>query len=154
MGVAMGTLVWAGFAASVLAACAFWLLRTARLTLFSPTTLLGCMVHGDPRLPLTETTGVVLFMIVGSTLVPMLYAVAMRAAGGFGWGTGSLVGLVHGLLTTGLLPWVAGSSACVRQGHLPRPGTLAMGWGRGTPAAVVAGHVVYGAILGAVAGAA
>jgi hypothetical protein len=150
----MGTLMWAGFAASVLAACTFWLLRTTGLTRFSPTTLLGCMVHRDPRLPLTETTGVVLFMLVGTTLVPMLYAVAMRAAGGLGWGTGVVVGLVHGALTAGLLPWVAGSSACVRDGHLPRPGRLALGWGRGTPAAVVAGHVVYGAIVGAVAGAA
>lgn len=150
----METLVWAGFAASVLAACAFWVLRSARVTRFSPTLLLGCMVHRDPRLPLTETTGVVLFMLLGSTLVPLLYSVAMRAAGGAGWGSGAVVGLVHGALTAAALPWVAGASACVRSGHLPRPGRLALGWGRGTPAAVVAGHVVYGAILGAVVGAA
>jgi hypothetical protein len=140
--------------ASVLAACAFWLLRTTRLTRFSPTTLLGCLVSRDPRLPLTETAGVVLFMLLGCTLLPLAYSFAMRATGGAGWQSGSLVGLVHGVLAAGTLEWVGAASACVRDGHLPRPGRLGLAWGRATPAAVVAGHVVYGAVLGAVAGAA
>ncbi|MDB4948770.1 MAG: hypothetical protein JWM27_1419 [Gemmatimonadetes bacterium] len=154
MGTTWGTLVLAGFTASVLSACAFWLFRALKVTEFSPTTQLGCLVSGDPRLPLTETVGVVLFMLLGCTLLPLLYAAAMRGLGGVGWGTGAAVGAVHGVLAAAGLPWAARYSACVRNGHLPLPGMLGVRWGAATPAVVVAGHVLYGAVLGAVMGAA
>jgi hypothetical protein len=154
MGTSMSTLVWAGLTASVLAACAFWLFRTLGLTEFSPTTQLGCMIYDDPRLPLTETVGVVLFMLLGCTLVPAAYALAMRSVGGAGWGTGALVGGLHGALVAVGLPWLARANRCVRNGGMRAPGRLGLGWGPATPAGIVVGHVVYGAVLGAVVAAA
>jgi hypothetical protein len=154
MGTTLATLVWAGFTASVLAACAFWLFRALGLTEYSPTLLLGCLLYDDPRLPLTETVGVVLFMLLGCTLLPLVYALVLRAMGGAGWATGALAGGLHGALTAAGLPWTARASRCVKKGRMRAPGRLGLGWGRATPAGIVVGHVVYGAVLGAVIAAA
>lgn len=139
---------WSGFVASILAACAFWLFRSFGWTRFSPGTQLGCLFYREPGVPLTETVGFLLFLLLGVTLVPAAYAVAMRPAGGAGWGSGLLVGLLHGLATVAVLPLLARFDACVREGRLPEPGRFGLGWGRATPAAVLTGHLVYGGILG------
>lgn len=154
MGTTWITIIWAGFAASVLAACAFWLFRSFEWTRFSPTSLLGCIFRDDPTIPLTETVGLVLFIGLGSTLVPAAYAWAMQLFGGAGWGTGLAVGALNGALLAGALPWIGKASRCVRARRLPPPGHLGLGWGRATPLAVVVGHLVYGGILGGVLGAA
>ena len=150
MGGSWTAVFWAGFVASILAACAFWVFRTFGWTLFSPTSQLGCLIFDDPRLPMTETVGVGLFLALGTTVVALAHAWLLALFGGPGWGTGILAGLLHGAATTAALPWLARLSRCVRQGRLPQPGRFGLDWGRATPAAVVAGHVVYGGILGAV----
>ena len=142
--------IWSGFVASVLAACVFWLFRTFNLTLFSPTTQLGCLVHDEPRVPVTETVGLALYMALGMTVVPAVYGVLIRALGGAGWDAGVVVGAVHGALTVAALPMLGKASRCVRKGRLPQPGRLGLGWGSSTPAAVTLGHMVYGGVLGAV----
>jgi asparagine N-glycosylation enzyme membrane subunit Stt3 len=58
--------IWAGFVASVLAACVFWLFRNLNLTQYSPTSVLGCIFHDEPRVPVTETVGLALYMLLGS----------------------------------------------------------------------------------------
>ena len=154
MGTSWSTLVWAGFAASVLAACVFWLFRSFEWTRFSPTTLLGCIFNDNPSIPLTETVGLLLFMALGSTLVPAAYSGVMDTFGGAGWGSGIAVGALHGALVVAVLPWVGKASRCVRAGRLPAPGMMGLAWGRATPVGVVAGHVVYAGSLGAILGAA
>jgi hypothetical protein len=153
MGTTGSTIIWGGFAASVLAACAFWLFRSFEWTRFSPTAVLGCIFRDDPRIPLTETVGLVLFMAAGSTLVPALYAWVMDAWGGAGWRTGLAVGALNGALVVAALPLLGRGLRCVRAGRLPPPGPLGLAWGRATPLAVVVGHLVYGGILGGILGA-
>ena len=150
MGGSWTAIFWAGFVASILAACAFWVFRTFGWTRFSPTSQLGCLFYDDPRLPMAETVGFVLFMALGTTVLAALYAWLLGALGGPGWGAGMLLGALHGALTAGALPWLARASRCVRQGRLPPPGRFGLAWGRATPAAVVVGHAAYGAILGGV----
>lgn len=148
------TVVWSGFAATVLSAAVFWAFRSFEWTRFSPSTLLGCLFFEDPTIPLTETVGFVLLVLLGSTVVPAAYGLLMGAVGGPGWGTGVAVGALHGVVTTAALPWAARATRCVRAGFLTQPGHMGLAWGRATPASVVVGHAVYGAILGGLLGAA
>jgi hypothetical protein len=143
-------IVWSGFVASILAACVFWLFRSFGWTRFSPTTQLGCLFYVEPRVPLTETVGFLLFLSLGVTVVPAAYAAFLSVLGGAGWGSGMLAGALHGAATVAALPLLEHVSRCVKEGRLPPPGRFGLNWGRATPAAVVAGHVVYGGILGGV----
>jgi hypothetical protein len=149
----LATLFWAGFVASVLSAAVFWIFRSFGLTRFSPGTHLGCLFLRDPNVPLTETVGFLLFLAMGVSLVPAVYAGAMSVLGGVGWESGALVGGIHGVATVGVLPLLQRVSPCIREGRLPPPGRFGLGWGRVTPVAVIVGHVAYGAVVGGVLGA-
>jgi hypothetical protein len=142
--------VWSGFVASILAASAFWLFRSFEWTRFSPTTQLGCIFFREPGVPLTETVGLLLFLLLGVTVVPAVYAAVLPALGGPGWGSGLLAGGLHGAAVAAGLPLLGRISGCVKEGRMPPPGHLGLAWGRATPAAVVAGHLIYGGILGGV----
>lgn len=153
MGGSGGGIVWAGFAgfvAGVLAVCVMWLFRTLGLTRLSATGQLGCLVYDDPRVPMAETLGLGLFLLLHATLLAALYTVLLRGVGGPGWGTGLAVGGVFGFLVAASLPWLARASRCVRMGRLPPPGRFGLDWGRATPVALVAGYAVYGGVFGAV----
>ena len=148
-----GAVLWAGFVATVLAAVWYWLVRAVGLTSFSPTVQLGCLVLRDPRGPVTETTGLVLFLALGSSLIAVIYAGLMRSMGDVSWSAGAIIGVIHGFLFVALLPVLGMADACVRSGRAPRPGRWGLHWGRPTPVAVVVGHALYGAVLAAVLGA-
>lgn len=150
MGGSWSAIVFSGFVATVLSACVFWVFRSFDLTRFSPTSQLGCIFFREPNVPLTETVGFLLFLALGVSLVPAVYAALMGALGGAGWGTGAVAGLLHGAAVAAALPLLERVSKCVKQGRLPPPGRFGLGWGRATPWAVVAGHVAYGAVVGGV----
>jgi hypothetical protein len=143
-------IIWAGFVATVLSACVFWLFRSFEWTRFSPTTQLGCLFFREPNVPLTETVGFLLFLALGVSLVPAVYALMMGVLGGAGWGTGTVVGFLNGAAVAVALPLLGRVSACVREGRLPPPGRYGLHWGKATPWAVLAGHVVYGAVMGGI----
>jgi hypothetical protein len=142
--------VWAGFVASILSACVFWLFRTFEVTRFSPGTQLGCLFFREPNVPLTETVGFLLFLTLGASVVPALYAVLLEFFGGPGWGGGLLVGAVHGAAVVGALPLLQRASRCIREGRMPAPGRFGLQWGRATPLAILAGHAAYGSVVGGV----
>ena len=153
MGGSWGGIVWAGFAgfvASVLAVSVMWVFRTLGLTRLSATGQLGCLVYDDPRLPMTETLGLGIFVLLHATLLAALFAAVLRGVGGPGWGTGMGVGAVFGFLVAAALPWLARVNRCIRMGRIPPPGHLGLDWGRATPVALVAGYAVYGSVFGAV----
>lgn len=146
----MSAVLWAGFAATVLTACWYWLGRTLGWTSYSPLLQLGCIVLRQVRGAISETVGTVLFLVLGSTLVAALYAALLTRTGEVSWASGAVLGVIHGVLFTAALPAVATIDACVRDGRLPPPQRWGIGWGWPTPAVVVVGHAVYGAVLGAV----
>lgn len=142
--------VWSGFVATTLATSFFWATRSVNLTQFSPTVQVGCLFFDEPRKPATEATGFVVLFVLGSTLVPAAYLLLLRA-----WGMPLLygaagLGAAHGFLFVAVLPLIGTVSACVRRGHIPKPGVAGIHWGWATPAVILAGHVLYGGILGAV----
>jgi len=147
-------IVGAGFAASALTAALFAIARGYRLTVFSPATQLGCLMLDDPRLPMAETLGLAAHLVLGSTLLPAVYALLFPLLGGPGWGTGLLLGLLHGGAVVAALPRVSGLNRAVGAGRLPPPGRWGIGWGRHTAVVIVAAGMLYGAVTGAILGAA
>lgn len=148
-----GAVAWAGFVGSVLAAAVFWVFRALELTRFSPATQIGCLFFREPNVPLTETVGFLLFLALGVSLVPAVYAGVLGMVGGPAWGTGAMVGALHGAVVAGGLPLLPRVSACIRDGRMPPPGRFGVGWGVATPLAVIAGHTAYGGVVGGVLGA-
>jgi hypothetical protein len=134
----------------MLAAFIFWLFRALGLTQLSATGQLGCLFLDDPRLPMTETLGFGLFLVLHATLLAAVYGGLLRAAGGAGWGSGAALGAVHGAAVAAGLPWLARASRCVRMGRIRAPGHLGLQWGRATPVALLAAYAVYGGVFGAV----
>ncbi len=145
-----GPVLWAGFSATVLAACWYWLIRSVSWTQYSPSVQLGCLVLREPRGPVTETLGFLLFLALGSLLFPVLYAPLLGSMGGPSGTNGAVLGLVHGFIFVAALPLAGTIDACVRGGRLPSPGWWGLGWGRATPWLIVAGHALYGSVLGAI----
>ncbi|MDQ3522516.1 MAG: hypothetical protein M3434_09310 [Gemmatimonadota bacterium] len=146
----MSIVLWAGFAATVLSACWYWLGRSLGWTLYSPMLQVGCIVLRQVRGAISETVGTVLFLLLGSTLVAGLYAALLFRMGEVSWVSGAVLGMIHGALFTAALPAVGTIDACVRDGLLPPPQRWGLGWGWPTPMVVVVGHALYGAVLGAV----
>lgn len=144
--------VWAGFMASALAAAVFAVARSFRLTRFSPGLQLGCLVVDDHRLPLADTLGLALHFLLGSTVVPVIYALVLPVLGGPGWLSGAIAGLFHGGAVIAALSWSTPLNRCVRAGRIPPPGRFGAGWGRHTALVVLLGGVCYGTVTGGVLG--
>ena len=128
----------------------FWLARAIRLSRYSPGELLGGVFFADPRHPGAETAGFLLMVLLGSTLLPVVYAVVLRALGAVTWWSGLILGGVHGLLAAAALPLIGMISASVRAGRIPGPGPFGSDWGAATPVVLVIGHILYGALFGAI----
>ena len=141
---------WSGFVATILAAAFFWVARSFGWSRFSPSLHLGCIFFRNPRSPVTETAGFFLLLALGSSVVPALYASAMALLGTPSWPAGLGLGALHGFAAAAALPLLGTVSACVRAGSEPRPGIFGIEWGWPTPLVVVAGHMLYGAVVGAI----
>lgn len=141
---------WSGFVAVILAMALLSAFRALSLTEFSPTIQLGCLVVKNPRHPAAETTGFAMLLLLGSTIVPAVYAQLLNVVGGPSWQWGLALGVVHGLLAAALLPAFGTISACIRAGAIPAPGPMGTRWGWLTPVALAAGHGLYGAVCAAI----
>jgi hypothetical protein len=146
-------IIWSGFVASIMAIAFFWAGRSLSLTSFSPTIQVGCLFNADPDRPLTDTLGFIILLVLGSSVGPALYQTLLAGWSGEAWVGGLIMGGILGLLTAAALPATGTISACVRTGRLPKPGLFGMALGRATPAVVVGGNMVYGAIVTAILGA-
>jgi hypothetical protein len=142
--------VWSGLVATLAALAFFWVARSLEWTRFSPTIQAGCLIVPDPRRPITETVGFVLLLVIGSTLLPLVFQIPLGVWGGPMWIGGVVVGGFAGLATAGMLPGLGMISACVRSGVVPPPGPFGIGWGRPTPAVILVGAMIYGAVLATV----
>jgi hypothetical protein len=146
----MAAMALAGFVSIVLAAAFFWLLRSLGVTRFSPGLQLGSIVFREPRHPGAETLGFILLLVLGSLVLPPIYAAIFEISRGASMRTGLAAGVAQGALTAAALPLLGMISAAVRAGVVPRPGPFGVHWGRATALVVVAGHALYGAVLGAI----
>ncbi len=150
MNTALAGFLWAGFIATTLGTAAFWLVRAQGITRLSPTRHLGGFVFRDPYRPQTDALGIVMLYAAGTLLLPPLYEAILVQAGWASWRGGALLGLFVGIILAALLPITSRAVRAIRSGLMPEPGNLGLGWGWGTPLAIVLAHVVYGGVLLAV----
>ncbi|MDQ3388475.1 MAG: hypothetical protein M3483_03110 [Gemmatimonadota bacterium] len=146
---AWSAIIWGGFVATTLGVACAWIFRAFGWTEVSPAAQVGSLFFRNPRLPITEGAGLLTLFVFGCSVIPAIYYLIMQAAGGFSAPGGALVGLLHGMGAVGALPFSGRFNASVRAGRLPPPGQLGLAWGWGTPVAILVGHIVYGAVLGA-----
>jgi hypothetical protein len=121
--------------------------------------LLGTAVTDD-RVR-AKAAGYALHFVFG-LLFALVYWAIFTVVGEAGIALGALLGLVHGLfaasaLVNVLLPVVhprmgTGFDAAGSAPLLEPPGFLLLNYGRQTPLVTLAGHVVYGAIVGGFSG--
>jgi hypothetical protein len=121
--------------------------------------LLGTALSGD-RVR-AKAIGYALHFLFGLVFA-LFYFLVFAAAGTAGVGIGALLGLAHALFAGGalvniLLPVVhprmgTGFDAAGSAPLLEPPGFMLVNYGRRTPAATILTHVLYGAIVGGLAG--
>lgn len=143
--------VWAGVIATTLTIPVLWVFYSLGGIRFPPTAAVGGIFLRDPRTPWADTLGLLTLYIAGGLVLPMLYAWILQAAfADISALLGAALGAIHGILAVAFLPLVGMISASVRQGDAMPPGRLGLEWGWGTPVGILTGHVLYGALLGAI----
>lgn len=126
-----------------------------RLTRMSLPLMLGTMVSGN--LDRVKIYGFLIHFANGWAF-SLVYALIFEALGRVSWLIGGIAGLVHGLFILAVLipvmPSIHPRMASEYQHPDPTsllepPGFLALHYGRRTPLLMIAAHLVYGIILGA-----
>jgi len=75
--------------------------------------------------------------------------VAVGAGASNGWLIGAIIGLVHGLMVGALvMPMMGTIHPAVKAGTMTAPGFFAINRGEATPAGMIVGHIIFGAVLG------
>lgn len=147
-------LLW-GFVATVVLTALLAGSRGLGVTRMDLTYLLGTIF--TPDRDRAKLVGVLVHFVDG-WIFSLLYVAAFHAWGRATWWLGALIGLVHAtfVLTVAMsfLPALHPRMASEQQGptvvrQLEPPGFLALHYGIRTPLVVLAGHLVFGAILGA-----
>jgi hypothetical protein len=146
-------LLW-GFAATVIITIVTEGSQELRLTRVDLPYLLGTMTTSDRSL--AKFVGIVMHLMFG-WVFSLVYVLVFEAMGHAGFARGALVGAIHAaFVMVVLLPALPGIHPRMASEHagptakkqLEPPGKLGLHYGAATPAVLLLGHVLYGAILG------
>ncbi len=152
----MGSWLLGGFIATLVLDVLFSAAQALGLTRLSLPYVLGTMVTKSRDR--AKLYGFGLHLIFGWAAA-LIYVAAFHQLGRAGWWRGALGGLLHAAVVLFvLLPALPGlhpRMASERHGpeaekQLEPPGKIGLHYGLSTPAAIVLGHAIYGAILGAI----
>jgi hypothetical protein len=139
-------------------------------TLVLSTTLAGSQALGQSRMAVPFLLGTMLtgnrdhagaigfgVHLLNGWVFALVYAVAFESLGRADWWIGGIGGLLHGLvmlvIILPLLPGIHPRMASERAGPTPTrllqpPGFLGLNYGHRTPIIGLAGHILYGCVLG------
>ena len=146
-------MLW-GFVATVVLTTVMAASQGLRLTRMNLPYMLGTMF--TPGRDRAKLVGFVVHLFNGWTF-SLIYVLAFHALDRASWWLGALIGLVHAafVLTAGMriLPGLHPRMASETRGptvtrQLEPPGFLALNYGARTPVSVLAGHLIFGAIIG------
>lgn len=141
-GVAFGAGVVGSLAMTILMA----LVRGFRLSALNFEMVLGTLLNGTPG-PGAWSLGWIWHLVNGGVFA-LLYAAAFRATGRWGAGAGAVFGIFHWVIAgivLGLLPMFHPLIPAV----MAPPGYFALDLGAGAFIILLAEHLIYGAIVGA-----
>ncbi|MGH9245185.1 MAG: DUF6789 family protein [Acidimicrobiales bacterium] len=152
-----------GFVATVVMSAVMAMATAAGMTRMPPMPLVtGAMLFGDRRRAMAMGT-VVHFVVMGTVVFGIGYAVVFNALDSDSWLAGLLVGVGHGVavgavfmpMMPAMHPRMARAPVAVIGGtgtdsdevQLTAPGPFGVNWGAMTPMGLVAGHALYGLVL-------
>ncbi len=108
----------------------------------------GCLLLGRSEGTVPWLAGLAMHLAMGALLAigyAVLFAMVWREAN---WIAGAVLGLVHGMVAGAGFPVLDRLNSCVRDGRIRAFGAFGRGYGWMMTAGLLAGHVVYGAVIG------
>lgn len=108
----------------------------------------GCIVLGRMDGPGALLSGLAMHLAMGAILA-LGYAVLFELMGAAGWWRGAAIGAVHWVVAGAGFPLLDRMNRCVADGRIRGFGTMGRNYGPMMVAGLMAGHVVFGAIVGA-----
>lgn len=97
--------------------------------------------------------GMMAHLMMGIVLFPFVYAKLLQPSSGNGAVRGIMMGVILFLLTNlVVMPMMGMIHPMVKSGMMPAPGLLMLHMGTMAPLGSLLGHLVYGALLGTLAG--
>ncbi len=113
------------------------MLGTMFLSSLGPALWLGMMIH----------------LMTGTVLFPAIYRLTLQPRSGSGTGPGVLFGLfLWAVANLMVMPMMGAIHPMVKSGMMPAPGFLMLHLGVMAPVGSLIGHLVYGVLLGRLAG--
>jgi len=113
--------------------------------------MLGTMFLASPGPALW--LGMMIHLMMGTVLFPAIYGFALQPGSGSGTGRGVLLGLIlWAAANLMVMPMMDAIHPMVKSGMMPAPGFLMLNLGVMAPVGSLIGHLVYGALLGKLAG--
>lgn len=109
----------------------------------------GCLVTGRADGRVALVAGICLHLMNGAVLA-LGYAVIFRAIGASTWWAGAIIGFVHWIAAGLAFPLMDRANGCVADGRLRGFGVMGRNYGVMMILGLLLGHVVYGAIVGAI----
>jgi uncharacterized membrane protein YagU involved in acid resistance len=114
-------------------------------------TMLGTMFVASPALALW--LGMLIHLTIGSMLFPAVYHFALQPENGSGTGRGLEFGFaLWAAANLIVMPMMSTTHPMVRSGMMTAPGLLMLHLGALAPVGSLIGHLLYGALLGKLAG--
>lgn len=114
-------------------------------------TMLGTMFLASPAPAFW--LGLMIHLMMGTVLFPAIYGFALQPSRSSGTGRGAAFGLVlWAAANLMVMPMMGAIHPMVKSGMMPAPGFLMLNLGVMAPVGSLMGHLVYGALLGKLAG--
>lgn len=141
----------AGFAATAAMTALMYLAPMMGMPKMDIATMLGTMFLGS--LGAAFWLGLMVHLMMGTLLFPVTYRFALQPGTGGGTGRGLIFGLIlWAAANLMVMPMMGAIHPMVKSGMMPAPGLLMLNLGVMAPVGSLIGHVVYGALLGKLAG--
>jgi uncharacterized membrane protein YagU involved in acid resistance len=141
----------AGFAATVLMTALMYMAPLMGMPKMDIATMLGTMFLASPAPAFW--LGLMIHLMMGTVLFPAIYHFLFQPGSGNGSGRGLLFGLLLWAAANFMvMPTMGAIHPMVKSGMMPAPGILILHLGVMAPVGSLLGHLVYGALLGKLAG--
>lgn len=141
----------AGFAATAAMTASMYLAPMMGMPEMDIATMLGTMFLGS--LGAAFWLGMMIHLMMGTLLFPVIYRFALQPGSGGGTGRGLLFGLIlWAAANLMVMPMMGAIHPMVKSGMMPAPGFLMLNLGIMAPVGSLLGHLLYGGLLGKLAG--
>ena len=147
----MKKLFLAGFVATAVMTALMYAAPMMGMPKMDIATMLGAMFLASPASAFW--LGIMIHFMMGTLLFPAIYRFTLQPGSGSGTGRGVLLGVIlWAAANLMVMPMMGAIHPMVKSGMMPAPGFLMLNLGLMAPIGSLIGHLLYGALLGKLAG--